>query len=437
MARQIKKSQPQRSRASVAFLLLFVFLLSILVGSGKKSEVLAQSAPIDTLTVSVSGTYQRTGLSLLVLPFFSHSLVLNGTNVSIAASINGSFGSDYNITYGQMVVSVFYQGSSIGGATANFTGLGPISFPTSTFSVPPGATIEDLDFSYQSYYTIQATTPSFSQSFHYSDTYNSGRVYDGGIISGNERYDLNFSRACPQIRSFTATPSTVAPGDPVTLQWSVKSRVLNRIIRIMDVTHGVIVGDFSNMVGQVTVYPSATSTYQVQFLDSAGNPVGCSALASVDVQVGTGARYFWLVKRLPKEGVTYPPGSPPFYVEPDLGTAPPGSNNPDSFARVPETGTFTAPSFGEALTLEPYLTTRKEKEALMRFTDRTAIGGLASPDFELANGDYNYAFETLYPKARADFNRQVPGYSGPRQGPGIPENARVPKRNERVDAFEN
>jgi hypothetical protein len=433
MARHIENGlKPPRSRVSVVFLLVFAFLLPCLGGNGKNSGVFAQGTPSDTLSVSVSGTYQRSGPSA-ILPYFNHTLVLNGTTVTIAATVNGAFGSDYNITFGQMYLGVTYQGSPIGTATGNFTGTGPVSFPVSTFSVPPGATMDDLDFSYQSYYTLQFTSPAFSQSFHYSDYYSSGRIYDGGIISGNERYDLNITRPCAQVASFTASPTTVASGNPVTIQWSVNNRFRNRV-RITDVTHGVTIGDFPNGVGQTTVNPTSTTTYQIQLVDTAGNPVGCFAARSVEVQVTSGPRYFWIVKRLSEEGVVYPPGAPPTYTDPPSGTPAPGSNDPNSYRIIPDGSTFTAASPDEARVLEPYVTSRDAAQSAMITSDITQPGGAQSPNFILAYNDYNSA-RREYRHVLGLFNTQTPGYSGPRQGSGSPRNQAVPKWNERVDPW--
>lgn len=247
-----------------------------------------------------------------------------------------------------------------------------------------------------------------------------------------------FTIPCPVINSFTITPNPVSPSANVTLSWNVSNLFIGRRIRFSG--NGAPTGDQTTLSGSVSfAAPSATGnyTYTLTIYERDGSTVvGCLSPATTNLTVAS-TSYFWLVKRLPKSGVTYPPGAPPFYVEPDLGTAPPGSNSPDSFSRVPDTGTFTAPSFQEALILEPYLTSRKAKEATMRFNDRSAPGGLASPDFLRAKGDYDNARNFLFPKALSDFNRQVPGYSGPRQGPGIPSNERAPKRNERVDPFEN
>lgn len=247
-----------------------------------------------------------------------------------------------------------------------------------------------------------------------------------------------FTIPCPVINSFTISPNPVSPSANVTLSWNVSNLFIGRRIRFSG--NGAPASDQTTPSGSVSFAAPSTPgnySYTLTIYERDGSTVvGCVAPATTGLTVAS-TSYFWLVKRLPKEGVAYPPGAPAFYVEPDLGTAPPGSNSPDSFSRVPDTGTFTAPSFQAALTLEPYLSSRKAKEATMRFNDRTAPGGLVSPDFLRANGDYNYAFDFLYPKAQSDFNRQVPGYSGPRQGPGIPANERAPKRNERVDPFEN
>jgi hypothetical protein len=427
------KKQIRSGYAVKAIIVLLLFLFTGLAGNGRRDQVVAQVPQTETLSVSVSGTYQRSG-TYAILPFFNHSLILNGNTVTVGTTVNGNFGYDYNVTYGQVILTVSYKGTIVGSTTGNFSSTGPVSFPTSSFTVPVGATMDDLDFGYQSYYGLQFTTPSFTQSFHYSDYYSSGRTYDGGIISGNERYDLNITRPCAQVASFTATPTTVPAGNPVTLQWVVNNR-FRSIVRIYDLTHNTVIGDFPSGAGQTTVNPTATTTFQIRLVDGSGNPVGCFSTLTIELVVSSGTQYFWIIKRLPEDGVNYPPGAPPIYTEPPAGTPAPGGNDPNSYRLVPEDGsTFSAPSPETAQTLEPYLSTRDSKQIEMIISDSTLPGGSQSPNALRALDDYNSA-RRMYRGVLLQFNSQTPGYTGPKQGAGSPRNLAVPKWNEKVDPW--
>ena len=78
----------------------------------------------------------------------------------------------------------------------------------------------------------------------------------------------------PTITSFTASPTSVAAGQPVTLTWNVNWNVTNPGLNIMNPTVGAIRGT------SVVVYPTATTTYKLYSTNEYGR-----AIAKVTVTV--------------------------------------------------------------------------------------------------------------------------------------------------------
>ncbi len=245
-----------------------------------------------------------------------------------------------------------------------------------------------------------------------------------------------FNVPCPVITTFQITPNPVPPGGSVTADWVVENLFIGRKIRITG--PGFPSGDRTDATGsQVFTAPATIGnyTYTLSIIERDGTTqVACVTPRTVTLVVG-GANFFWLVKRQQIAGELYPPGSPPFYVEPPVGTAPPGSNDSGSFRRVPETGFFQATSFSQAQTM--FITERNTARIQMIASDQFFPGGARSPNYLAARNDFLVGVNQLYPNAVNRFNSQNPGYAGPILGVGLPENLSTPKRNERVDPYEN
>ncbi len=434
MTRKKMKNDSFKKRIWV-LLLTIAFLIPIVSNHEQSGHVMAQSTPNDSLSVYATGNYWVSGPSAY-FPQIRWDLTLVGTTVTVSSTANVNFTSDYNLTFGSVNLGVSRLGVNIGSCSGSFSATGPITLTQTTFTVPAGTVIDDLDFGYQASFTLYFPSKSYSRTFSYSDNYASGLENYKTVLSGNEYYEVQYHRSCPVAASFTASPTTVAPGQPVTLQWDVSYRYKNKV-RIFNTTGNTLVGEFALSSGQTTVNPTTTTSYQLQIVDISGNPVSCFSPLNVTVQINSAPQFFWIVKRLPIEGKVYPPGSPPFYVEPPFGTPAPGTNDPNSFRRVPTTGTFTAPSFEAALTLQPYLKDKNLTLIQLRSGDVGLPGGLRSPNYLAANGDYTVAFYNLYPNAVANYDAQTPGYAGPKQGTSAPKNLASPKWNERVDPYDN
>ncbi len=129
--------------------------------------------------------------------------------------------------------------------------------------------------------------------------------YSGSV--NDPTIDCVFSQ-CPSISSFGASPSSVSSGGSATLSWDVSNLGSNHV-RIFPTVGVVADATRSNF----TVTPSATTTYTLDIVDPAGNPVPCAGSRQTVVSILPANRFFgWRVERRapvggPTPGYVYPP----------------------------------------------------------------------------------------------------------------------------------